>query len=225
MKGGRVCALGISRHLRCRSTSGERVRSQFETIGLTRTQQSLTLCHKQDSDWPAPWHAQFYAAHITGWWWDMTAERWMKTEGLKLIRDSWTRAGTGMNQFRVSSEDLRRLPPRPPALPAASPKRRFVRLRRKTSDGSQQWVWMTVRRTLFWLWVRISSIWVEMAVQSKCPFVAFSFYHVSHMLLINELRNPSLPLLFWRYLRMIEGRCSRERNSRKAQLKSCIFCP
>ncbi|KAM8729884.1 ras-associating and dilute domain-containing protein-like [Acanthopagrus schlegelii] len=43
-----------------------------------------------------------------------------------------------MNQFRVSSEDLRCLPPRPPALPAASPKRRFVRLRRKTSDGSQQ---------------------------------------------------------------------------------------
>lgn len=29
--GGRVCALGISKQLRCRRTSGERVRSEFET--------------------------------------------------------------------------------------------------------------------------------------------------------------------------------------------------
>ncbi|XP_029953345.1 ras-associating and dilute domain-containing protein-like [Salarias fasciatus] len=38
-----------------------------------------------------------------------------------------------MSQMRNSSEDLRALPPRPPT---ASPKRRFVRLGRKTSDGS-----------------------------------------------------------------------------------------
>uniref|UniRef100_A0A3Q3KQR6 Ras-associating and dilute domain-containing protein-like n=1 Tax=Mastacembelus armatus TaxID=205130 RepID=A0A3Q3KQR6_9TELE len=43
-----------------------------------------------------------------------------------------------MNQMKLSSEELRALPPRPPSLPAASPKRRFVRLGRKTSDGSQQ---------------------------------------------------------------------------------------
>ncbi|XP_018534125.1 ras-associating and dilute domain-containing protein isoform X1 [Lates calcarifer] len=39
-----------------------------------------------------------------------------------------------MNRMKFSSEELRSLPPRPPA----SPKRRFVRLGRKTSDGSQQ---------------------------------------------------------------------------------------
>ncbi|CAN9508889.1 unnamed protein product [Ophioblennius macclurei] len=38
-----------------------------------------------------------------------------------------------MSQMKNSSEDVRSLPPRPPA---ASPKRRFVRLGRKTSDGS-----------------------------------------------------------------------------------------
>ncbi|XP_028263518.1 ras-associating and dilute domain-containing protein-like [Parambassis ranga] len=43
-----------------------------------------------------------------------------------------------MNQMKNSSEELRALPPRPPSLPAASPKRRFVRLGRKASDGSQQ---------------------------------------------------------------------------------------
>ncbi|XP_051795825.1 ras-associating and dilute domain-containing protein-like isoform X1 [Acanthochromis polyacanthus] len=43
-----------------------------------------------------------------------------------------------MNQMKISSEELRSLPPRPQSLPAASPKRRFVRLGRKTSDGSQQ---------------------------------------------------------------------------------------
>ncbi|KAI3365407.1 hypothetical protein L3Q82_010491 [Scortum barcoo] len=54
------------------------------------------------------------------------------------------RAGTGkgeqagMNLMKLSSEELRSLPPRPPGLPAASPKRRFVKLGRKTSDGSQQ---------------------------------------------------------------------------------------
>ncbi|XP_070708151.1 ras-associating and dilute domain-containing protein [Pempheris klunzingeri] len=40
-----------------------------------------------------------------------------------------------MNQMTLSSEELRSLPPRPPTLP--SPKRRFVKLGRKTSDGSQ----------------------------------------------------------------------------------------
>ncbi|XP_023259010.1 ras-associating and dilute domain-containing protein-like [Seriola lalandi dorsalis] len=35
-------------------------------------------------------------------------------------------------------KELSSLPPRPPSLPAASPKRRFVKLGRKTSDGSQQ---------------------------------------------------------------------------------------
>ncbi|KAL7373148.1 hypothetical protein ABVT39_028345 [Epinephelus coioides] len=43
-----------------------------------------------------------------------------------------------MNQMKFSSEELRSLPPRPPGLPAASAKRRFVKLGRKTSDGSQQ---------------------------------------------------------------------------------------
>ncbi|KAM9336593.1 ras-associating and dilute domain-containing protein [Symphorus nematophorus] len=43
-----------------------------------------------------------------------------------------------MNHMKLSSEELRSLPPRPPGLPAASPKRRFVKLGRKTSDGSQQ---------------------------------------------------------------------------------------
>ncbi|XP_029311731.1 ras-associating and dilute domain-containing protein [Cottoperca gobio] len=43
-----------------------------------------------------------------------------------------------MHQMKFSSEELRSLPPRPPILPAASPKRRFVKLGRKTSDGSQQ---------------------------------------------------------------------------------------
>ncbi|XP_008291037.1 ras-associating and dilute domain-containing protein [Stegastes partitus] len=43
-----------------------------------------------------------------------------------------------MNQMKNSPEELRSLPPRPQSLPAASPKRRFVRLGRKTSDGSQQ---------------------------------------------------------------------------------------
>ncbi|XP_054455276.1 ras-associating and dilute domain-containing protein [Anoplopoma fimbria] len=43
-----------------------------------------------------------------------------------------------MNQTTFSSEEVRSLPARPPALPAASPKRRFVKLGRKTSDGSQQ---------------------------------------------------------------------------------------
>ncbi|XP_035527695.1 ras-interacting protein 1 [Morone saxatilis] len=43
-----------------------------------------------------------------------------------------------MNQMAFFSEELRSLPPRPPILPAASPKRRFVKLGRKTSDGSQQ---------------------------------------------------------------------------------------
>ncbi|XP_059180894.1 ras-associating and dilute domain-containing protein-like [Centropristis striata] len=38
----------------------------------------------------------------------------------------------------MKSQDLRSLPPRPPSLPAASSKRRFVKLGRKTSDGSQQ---------------------------------------------------------------------------------------
>lgn len=46
----------------------------------------------------------------------------------------------GMNQMKVSSEELRTLPPRPPNSCAASPKRRFVRLGRTTSDGFQQWV-------------------------------------------------------------------------------------
>ncbi|XP_034564590.1 ras-associating and dilute domain-containing protein-like [Notolabrus celidotus] len=45
---------------------------------------------------------------------------------------------TGMNQMELSSEELRSLPPRPPIIPAASPKRRFVKVGRKTSDGSQQ---------------------------------------------------------------------------------------
>ncbi|XP_042252343.1 ras-associating and dilute domain-containing protein isoform X1 [Thunnus maccoyii] len=43
-----------------------------------------------------------------------------------------------MNQMDTSSEELRSLPPRPPNLSSASPKRRFVKLGRKTSDGSQQ---------------------------------------------------------------------------------------
>ncbi|KAK5851315.1 hypothetical protein PBY51_002118 [Eleginops maclovinus] len=43
-----------------------------------------------------------------------------------------------MNQMRCSSEELRSLPPRPPNLPAASPKRRFAKPGRKTSDGSHQ---------------------------------------------------------------------------------------
>uniref|UniRef100_UPI0037E8E7BE ras-associating and dilute domain-containing protein-like n=1 Tax=Semicossyphus pulcher TaxID=241346 RepID=UPI0037E8E7BE len=43
-----------------------------------------------------------------------------------------------MNQMKLSSEELRSLPPRPPIIPAASPKRRFVKVGRKTSDGSQQ---------------------------------------------------------------------------------------
>uniref|UniRef100_A0A3Q0SN99 Si:ch211-176g6.2 n=1 Tax=Amphilophus citrinellus TaxID=61819 RepID=A0A3Q0SN99_AMPCI len=42
-----------------------------------------------------------------------------------------------MNQIKNSSEELRTVPPRPPGLPAALPKRRFVRLGRKTSDGTQ----------------------------------------------------------------------------------------
>lgn len=47
---------------------------------------------------------------------------------------------TGMNHIKISSEELRSLPPRPPLLPAASSKRRFASLGRKTSDGSQKWV-------------------------------------------------------------------------------------
>ncbi|XP_029977259.1 ras-associating and dilute domain-containing protein-like isoform X2 [Sphaeramia orbicularis] len=43
-----------------------------------------------------------------------------------------------MNQMKLSSEELRSLPPRPPSLPADSPKRRFVKLGRKTSDGSER---------------------------------------------------------------------------------------
>ncbi|KAM6963837.1 ras-associating and dilute domain-containing protein-like [Tautogolabrus adspersus] len=43
-----------------------------------------------------------------------------------------------MNVMRLSSEELRSLPPRPPIVPEASPKRRFVKVGRKTSDGSQQ---------------------------------------------------------------------------------------
>ncbi|XP_068161220.1 ras-associating and dilute domain-containing protein-like isoform X2 [Antennarius striatus] len=43
-----------------------------------------------------------------------------------------------MNQMKVCSTELRSLPPRPPTLPAASPKTRFVKLRRKTGDGSQR---------------------------------------------------------------------------------------
>uniref|UniRef100_A0A674P2U8 Si:ch211-176g6.2 n=1 Tax=Takifugu rubripes TaxID=31033 RepID=A0A674P2U8_TAKRU len=39
--------------------------------------------------------------------------------------------------MKISSEELRSLPPRPPLLPAVLPKRRFARLGRKTSDGSQ----------------------------------------------------------------------------------------
>ncbi|XP_039471895.1 ras-associating and dilute domain-containing protein isoform X1 [Oreochromis aureus] len=42
-----------------------------------------------------------------------------------------------MSRIKDSSEELRSLPPRPPNLPAALPKRRFVRLGRKASDGSQ----------------------------------------------------------------------------------------
>ncbi|KAK2885070.1 ras-associating and dilute domain-containing protein-like isoform X2 [Channa argus] len=38
----------------------------------------------------------------------------------------------------LSSEQLCSLPPRPPSVPAASTKRHFVKLGRKTSDGSQQ---------------------------------------------------------------------------------------
>lgn len=50
-----------------------------------------------------------------------------------------SRAGqTGMNHMEISSEELRSLPPRPPLLPAATPKRRFARLERKTSDGPQK---------------------------------------------------------------------------------------
>lgn len=47
---------------------------------------------------------------------------------------------TGMNHTKISSEELRSLPPRPSLLPAVLPKRRFARLGRKTSDGSQKWV-------------------------------------------------------------------------------------
>ncbi|XP_061564099.1 ras-associating and dilute domain-containing protein [Cololabis saira] len=43
-----------------------------------------------------------------------------------------------MNEMNKSSEELHALPPRPPSFPEASSKRRFVRLGRKTSDGSQQ---------------------------------------------------------------------------------------
>lgn len=64
---------------------------------------------------------------------------------------------TGMNQMKLSSEELRSLPPRPPTLPAASPKRRFVKLGRKTSDGSQQWVWTTGQQTQLWHVVQINS--------------------------------------------------------------------
>lgn len=39
-----------------------------------------------------------------------------------------------MNQMLVPQKDLSSLPPRP----AASPKRRFVKLVRKSSDGSEQ---------------------------------------------------------------------------------------
>ncbi|XP_070783451.1 ras-associating and dilute domain-containing protein [Enoplosus armatus] len=42
-----------------------------------------------------------------------------------------------MNQTSLASEEVRSLPPRPPILPAASPKRRLVKLGRRTSDGSQ----------------------------------------------------------------------------------------
>ncbi|XP_039991396.1 ras-associating and dilute domain-containing protein [Xiphias gladius] len=42
-----------------------------------------------------------------------------------------------MNQMKFSPEELRSLPPRPSGLSAASPKRRFVKLGRKISDGSQ----------------------------------------------------------------------------------------
>ncbi|KAM6897521.1 ras-associating and dilute domain-containing protein [Xenentodon cancila] len=43
-----------------------------------------------------------------------------------------------MNEMNTSAEELDALPPRPPSFPAASSKRRFVRLGRKSSDGSQQ---------------------------------------------------------------------------------------
>ncbi|XP_074518620.1 ras-associating and dilute domain-containing protein-like [Halichoeres trimaculatus] len=43
-----------------------------------------------------------------------------------------------MSKMKLSSEEIRSLPPRPPILQAASPKRRFVKVGRKTSDGSQQ---------------------------------------------------------------------------------------
>ncbi|XP_041670932.1 ras-associating and dilute domain-containing protein-like isoform X1 [Cheilinus undulatus] len=43
-----------------------------------------------------------------------------------------------MNVMKLSSEELRSLPPRPPTVPAAPPRRRFVKVGRKTSDGSQQ---------------------------------------------------------------------------------------
>uniref|UniRef100_UPI003AAFDD4D ras-associating and dilute domain-containing protein n=1 Tax=Centroberyx gerrardi TaxID=166262 RepID=UPI003AAFDD4D len=43
-----------------------------------------------------------------------------------------------MNVMKISPDELSSLPPRPVSLPAASPKRRFVKLGRKPSDGSQQ---------------------------------------------------------------------------------------
>lgn len=62
----------------------------------------------------------------------------------RLQQLSWSNDGrvgaerTGMNQMELSSEELRSLPPRPPTLLAAPAKRRFVKLGRRTSDGSEQ---------------------------------------------------------------------------------------
>ncbi|XP_026206415.1 ras-associating and dilute domain-containing protein-like [Anabas testudineus] len=43
-----------------------------------------------------------------------------------------------MYQMKLSSEELRSLPPRPPSVHESSTRRRFAKLGRKTSDGSQQ---------------------------------------------------------------------------------------
>ena len=68
---------------------------------------------------------------------------------------------TGMSKMKLSQEELRSLPPRPPGLPAASPNRRFVKLGRKTSDGSQQWVWTTGQQTQPLHFVQTSSVRVD----------------------------------------------------------------
>lgn len=179
------------------STSGERVRSQFETIGLARTQQPLILCQKRDSDWSAPWH------------FTVLLHTWLADETWQGHFIDWNRSATAELAQEQGWISLRTC--------AVFHRDHRVYLHLHRRDGlwgcggrramalSSEYEWLGGGRHRFDSWHQ--SVLYELRWLCSLDVFFLTLFHIIPSSLSflshahkNELRNPSLLLLFCRYL-------------------------